>query len=373
MSIMTHSRGYDDYSDDEDYDGYVKPLSRRDRERIYKSETDIGKNLKAVSTQTLRETATQTGPNETVDVKTKIVMKKKRRSRSVSTSGTQTKKHRNGRTKSSSESSDTDVKRNVRKKPSKGLKTLHSDSELKTKTKRSKSVDEIDHSGVKAKPKPKPRKSTGTDLDDVKKSASMENLVGPNPNMSVPQSEGFVPQGMYPGQYYPQMGYPMVPPPSYPGHPGFAPQAQPMPNQYPQPQQFGGIQPSKPAVNGRKKSNWEMLCDLTDSGYARDDVTETGSVASSVFTNNPQSLPGYGMPPGGQGYYPPPAGYQQQQYGYQPQMTAPVGQQKVAPAMPTGMPQEKTMTKQSSWDALKQVTVSLPDQQPGMRRNESIV
>ena len=369
MSIMTHTRGYDDYSDD-DYDGYVKPLSRRDKERIYKSETDIGKNLKAVSTQTLRETATQTGPNETVEVKTKIVMKKKRRSRSVSSLGTQTKKHRNGRTKSSSESSDTEVKRTVRKKPSKGLKTVHSDSELKTKTKRSKSVDEIDHAGVKSKPKPKPRKSTGTELDDVKKSASMENLVGPNPQMSVP------PQGMYPGQYYPQMGYPMVPPPSYPGHPGFAQQARPMPNQYPPPQQFSGVQPQQPAVNGRKKSNWEMLCDLTDSGYARDDVTETGSVASSVFTNNPHSLPGYGMPPAGQGYYPPPVGYQQQQqYGYQPQMTAPVGPPQGAASMTSGMPQQNTLTKQSSWDALKQVTVSSPQQQQeqGMRRNESMV
>ena len=367
MSIMRHSRGYDDYySDEDDYDGYEKPLSRRDRERIYKSETDIGKNLKAVSTQTLRETATQTGPNETVDVKTKVVMKKKHRSKSVSSSGTQTKKNRNGRTKSSSESSDTEVNRTQRRKPPKGLKTVHSDSELKTKTKRSKSVDEIANSGVKPKPKPKPRKSTGTDLDDVTKSASMENL-GPNPMMSVPQSEGFAPQAMYPGQYYPQMGYPMVPPPSYPGHPGCAPQGQPMQNPYPQPQTFGGMQPaapvpSKPTINGRKKSNWEMLCELTDSGYARDDVTETGSVASSVFTNNPQSLPGYGMPPGGLGYYPPPV-------GYQPQMVIPVGQQQMAPAMP----KEKTLNKQSSWDALKQVTVSSQKEQSGMRRNESIV
>lgn len=382
-SIMRHSRGYDYYSDD-DFDGYEKPLSRRDRERIYKSETDIGKHVKEISTQTLRETATQTGPNESVDVKTKIIVKKKRRSKSTSSSGTQTKKSKNGRKKSRASESDTEVKivenETGTKKPSKTSKTVDSDSEHRMKkTKRSKSVDEIAVKADKPKPKAKPRKSTSaaTHLDDtVQKSASMENLMGPNPKFSVPQSEGFVPQTMYPGQYYPQSGYPMVPPPGYPGHPGFPAQGQPMQNPYPQPG-YTGVPPTaaqQPIANGRKKSNWEMLCDLSDSGYQRDDVTETGSVASSVFTNNPHSVQGYGLPPTNQGFYPPPAGYQQQ-YNYQQQpqnytnqMAAPVPQQ-----------QGKPLNKQSSWDALKEVSASPKQNQQSVKptnvipRNESIV
>lgn len=384
-SIMRHSRGYDYYSDD-DYDGYEKPLSRRDRDRIYKSETDIGKHVKEISTQTLRETATQTGPNESVDVKTKIIVKKKHRSKSTSSSGTQTKRGKNGRKKSRGSDSDVEVKNKAdkyndetdTKKSSKNSKTVDSNSEQKLKKKkRSKSVDELDVKSSKPRPKPRPRKSTGADtiLDD-KKSASMENLMGLNPKLSVPQSDGFVPQTMYPGQYYPQMGYPMVPPPSYPGQPGFPAQGQPMQNSYPQ-TGYTSVPPpapQQPSVNGRKKSNWEMLCELTDSGIQRDDVTETGSVASSVFTNNPHSVQGYGLPPSNQGYYPPPMGYPQQ-YNYQQQPQNFTNQMGV----PVSQQQEKPLNTQSSWAALKEVSASPKQNQVTVKptnvmpRNESIV
>lgn len=388
ISVMRHSRGYDEYYSDDDFDGYEKPLSRRDRERIYKSETDIGKNLKEISTQTLRETATQTGLNETVEVKTKFVMKKKKRSKSLSSSGTQTKKSKHGRRKSRGSESDTELKNKSEKvdngkdtnKTSKSSKGVESDTEHKVKkTKRSKSVDELTAMAEKPKPKPKPRKSTGADthLDDkVQKSASMENLIGSNPKFSIPQSDGFAAQGMYPGQYYPQMGYPMVPPPGYPGQPGFPPQGQPIQNPYPQPGYVRLPPPAaqQPVINSRKKSNWEMLCDLTDSGYQRDDVTETGSVASSVFTNNPHSVQGYGLPPANQGFYAPPAGYPQQ-YNYQQQ---PQNFTNQTPAQVSQQP-EKPLNKQSSWDALRGVSASpKQNQEPvpatnGMRRNESVV
>ena len=405
MSIMRHSRGYDYYSDDDDFDGYEKPLSRRDRERIYKSETDIGKHMKESSTQTLRETATQTGPNESVDVKSRIILKKKRRSKSTSSSGTQTKKHKNGKsrgsesdtefkTKTKNADSDTEVKTKSKKsdtgdetKKSKGLRHIASDSNVKQKkTKRSKSVDEIEIKEEKPKPKPKPRKSTGADThldDNVKRSASVGNLVGESKPFSVPQSEGFVPQTMYPGQYYPQAGNPMPPPPGYPGYSGFAAQGQPI--QGPQVTNMGipssTMQPVN--VNGRKKSNWEMLCELTDSGYQRDDITETGSVASSVFTNNPNAVQGYGMQQVSQGFYPPPTGYQQQfNYQQQPQvynqMAASMPHQRSAPQMQSDIRQETALNKQSSWDALKEVTA--PSNQKGqiakqnaLSGNESIV
>lgn len=376
---IVSSRDYRDYySDEEDYDGYERPLSRRDRDRIYKSETDIGKNLKAVSTQTLRETATQTGPNETVDIKTKIVTKKKHRSKSMSSSGTQTKKSKNMKGLSSSES-DTEVKKTERKKPSKGLKTVHSDTELKVKTKRSKSVDEIDKASGRPKPKPKPRKSTGADThltESVQKSVSMDNLVGPNPILSVPQSGGVAPQAMYTGQYNPQTGYPLIPPPGYSGHPAYSGQFQNMQNY---PQTFTAMQPppmQQPTINERKKSNWEMLCEITDSGYQHDDVTETGSVASSVFTNNPQSLPGYGLPQASQGYYLP-AGNYQHQYGYQQQGPSMVPQQ--VSAVQPSVSREQILNKQSSWDALRQITTSQQQPQSSFQpsnnipRNESIV
>ncbi|XP_052780293.1 nucleolar protein dao-5-like [Mya arenaria] len=328
------------YSDsDEDFDGYEKPLSRKDRERLYRSENDLGRRPKEAGTQTLRETATQTGEGVAVVVQNKMLVKKKKPSKSVSSSGTQTVK------KSKSKSID-----NLAEE-----KGYHSDKEKKRKNKRSKSmnslenaVDETDSSEKKEKPKvrpkPRPRKSTSADtMLEEKKIASQENLAAdPNANPYYPGSEGFVPQQ----PYYPSQGYQGMPPPAgYPGQAGNFPgqagnypiqpgnfpgqQGVPMQGQYPQyPGQansgYPNFQPNQPqqqAHNGllsnvpaaqvpkqRNKSNWEMLCEITDSHRERDDITETGSVASSVFTNNPASLPNYGNPPTYQQFhnYPPP-------------------------------------------------------------------
>lgn len=299
MSVGRHSRGYDEefYSDDEDFDGYEKPLTRRDRDRMYRSENDLGRRVREIATQTLRETATQTGADESVTFENKRLVKKKRRSKSVSSSSTQTAAKREKKTKTKSTERLDEIGK-VR------------DKMAKTGTKRSKSVPDFIGSEElerpKIKPKPKPRKSTSADihLDDNAKSASKENLADTNRNPYYPQSEGFVPQ-----TYPPQQGYPIMVPPGYPGQHGMpagypypmqgAPQGYPgcpVPPQQQPPTQMTQPQPpqNQAAPRQPRKSNWEMLCEMTDADYAKDNMAETGSVASSVFTNNPTNVQGYG-------------------------------------------------------------------------------
>lgn len=390
MSVGRHSRGYDSYSDEEDFDGYEKPLSRRDRDRMYRSENDLGKRVREISTQTLRETATQTGQNESVVVQSKMVVKKKRRPRSVSTSGTQTVKKES---KAKSRSTD----RLNEKDPEKSGKA---------KTKRSKSSNALDsmesesEKPEKPKPKPKPRRSTSADthLQDQPDNSAVEkeNIQDTNKNPYYPQSEGFVPQ-QYPQGYImppvlpgyqgqpgiPMQHYPNYPinsvPQGYPGYPGAQPGVQPVPGA-----NMSAL-PKQTAPKQRNKSNWEMLCEMTDGQRVRDDVTETGSVASSVFTNNPSGVPNYGNPPGNPYYgnqqfynYPPPppgAGYPA------PPQQSHVTHKSVPDYENTEFGGLRVETngpgKQSSWDMLKTLT-----QQDSTRtqptavvknRNESVV
>lgn len=371
------SRGYRSYSDEEDFDGYEKPLSRRDRDRMYKSDNDLGKRVREISTQTLRETATQTGAGQAVIVQSPKVVKKRRKPRSVSTSGTQTIKKES---KSKSRSTER-------------LNEKDSDKPRRTKTKRSKSTNAIDamdsessdkSEKPKPKPKPKPRKSTSADThleDQTDNPGSQENTEEPTKNPYYPGSEG------YPVQGYPPQGYPMMPPvpPGYQGQPGIPMQQYPS---YPMngvTQGYPGFQAAQPAApqmvntstpkqnipRQRNKSNWEMLCEVTGQ-KPRDDITETGSVASSVFTNNPMS--DYGNPTGNpyysnQGFY----SYQSPPQGY------PVQHNSVPDYENTdfqGGASQPAPKKQSSWDTLKGLTEQdASTAYPGRRqdRNESVV
>ena len=360
MSINRRSRGYESYSDEEeDFDGYEKPLSRTDRSRMYRSENDLGKRVREISTQTLRETATQTGQDESVTIQSKVVVKKKRRPRSMSTSGTQTVK-KESKTKSRSTDKLNDSDKDTEKKK-------------RTKTKRSKSANALDALDTdsdksekpKPRPKPKPRKSTSADThleDQPDKSAKPEMVVDPNAQLYYPGSEGFAPQP------YPSQGYPMMPPgyqgqqgiplqqyPGYPmsnvppGYPGY-PQGQPMP-----PPMVNNSAPRQPMPKQRNRSNWEMLCEMTDGNRQRDDITETGSVASSVFTNNP----GYHdyVNPSGNAHFP-----NQKFNNYPPPPSYPMATQHAAPDYEnTEYPPRQSQPlsavgKQSSWDTLKGLT-----------------
>lgn len=385
MSINRRTRGYDSYSDEDDFDGYEKPLSRRDRDRMYKSDNDLGKRVRETSTQTLRETATQTGQNESVVVKSPLVVKKRRRPRSVSTAGTQTvKKESKAKTRS------TDRLNESMSEPEK---------KKRTKTKRSKSANALNaldstdsdkSEKPKPRPKPKPRKSTSADThleDQPEKSANQENEINAIKNPYYPGSEGFAPQP------YPPQGYQIMPPviPGYQGQPGMPTQQYPnhppshAPPSYPGyhntrpvvPQMVNNIDPRHQVPKQRNKSNWEMLCEMTDGQRPRDDVTETGSVASSVFTNNAVGYPDYGNPPGNPHYN------NQQFYNYPPQPTYPVPPHLSIPdyentefrangAAKTGL------GKQSSWDTLKVLTDPAAPRTQGTvevknSRSESIV
>ncbi|XP_060589999.1 serine/arginine repetitive matrix protein 1-like isoform X2 [Ruditapes philippinarum] len=398
ISIGRHTRGYDDefYSDESDFDGYEKPLSRRDRDRMYRSENDLGRRVKEIATQTLRETATQTGIEDSVIFESKRLVKKKRRSKSLSSSATQTaKKEKKKKTKSTEKLDEVGKEKG------------------KTGTKRSKSVPDMLHTEElekpKPKPKPRPRKSTSaaTNLDETVTSGSTENLADPK-NPYYPQSEGFAPH-----PYPPQPGYPMMAQPGYPMQPGVPAgyqypmqgvpqgyQGYPAPSQQQLPPQQ--MMPPRPPPNQAaprqpRKSNWEKLCEMTDGEYKRDDETETGSIASSVFTNNPASMQGNGPS------FQPPA-YNMHQF-YRPiqpvinQMQAPPPQTNSVDSYenavnggqpqdyenanfrPVNIPagrQDNAMRKQSSWDQLKTMTepakpAPTQAQQVKNNRTESVV
>lgn len=346
MSVQRHSRGYDSYSDyEEDTDGYEKPLSRQDRNRLYRSENDLGRrNGKEIATQTLRETATQTGTDQAVVMQPKQLVKKKRRAKSVSTAETQTMSKKKGKGRSKSVATELDSDEKSVKSEMVGNVNKPRKSTLK-KTKRSKSVDQLADAArtERPKPKPRPRKSTTADAHLEVKSKSASNLADMGMQPYYPQSDGFIyeeymgerptgappaypggavqgqgqyPTGQYPGYQNPpgmQQGYP---PYMHPNHP----LQEPPPVNY-------APQPSMPP-RARTKSNWELLLELTDGSKNPRDGFETGSVASSVFTNNPVV--------GNQNnYYPGPQYYQQpptQMYpGYGNQQAPPPGNQQALP------------------------------------------
>ena len=63
-----------------------------------------------------------------------------------------------------------------------------------------------------------------------------------------------------------------------------------------------GVKPAPPVAAKPRKSNWEMLCEMTDKQKDGETALETGSISSSVFTNN---VPTHQvMYPGGMSYHP---------------------------------------------------------------------
>jgi len=383
--------------------------------RMYRSENDLGKRSKEIATQTLRETATQTGDGVAVVVEAKRLVKRKKRSKSVSSAGTQTGKKEKGVTAKSksieqlavAKDSDSD-KEKVKKE--------------KRRTKRSKSMNSLENaaddtdasSKPKPKPKPKPRKSTSADnMLEEKTSTTQENQAPEaNSNPYYPGSEGFMPQQpYYPSQGYQgvqQTGVPSQPGnypaqmSNYPGQPGnYPPQSSYYAGQgnYPVAGPSGqflapGLQGHPPPamvhnapVQGvpkkRNKSNWDTLCELTDGQVSQDRDMETNSVASSVFTNNPASLPKYGNPSGNPYYgnqqfynYPPPPPVHPH-HGMLHSNSSPDYENAGARALDyenayTG-PHSGNLKTSSSWDALKAATNQNRGPSDPRNRTESVV
>ncbi|XP_062595030.1 serine/arginine repetitive matrix protein 1-like [Saccostrea cucullata] len=300
------SRGHSPADYDDDSDGYVQPISRHENDRMFKSLGDLNSNgrrsEKATrATQTLRETATQTGDDQSVVVHSKRVVPRKRRSKSLSATGTQTtnKKHRS-RSKSRGNDSDTgDELKNEKREKSKSRESLKESSEK-----------------PKPKPKPKPRKSQSAAASESeaptkaqrKKSKSQKEAPAAEDTVEAPQELTAAPPGVVVYPMGPQ-GQPYVVPYGLP--PGYTtlPLQQPPPGAVPsqpppyvvngQGSLFVGPPPpvdntvrqlppqtvSQAAAIPRKKSNWEMLCEMTDKQNSGE-ALETGSVTSSVFTNN---------------------------------------------------------------------------------------
>lgn len=300
IDYYRRSRGHSQVDYDDDYDdGYVEPISRRDNSRMFKSLGDLNssgrRGEKATrATQTLRETATQTGEDQSVVMHSKRVVQRKRRSKSLSATGTQTtnRKHRS-RSKSRADDSDTgDELKNNKREKSKSRESLKETSDK-----------------PKPKPKPKPRKSHSTAQSETeapvksqrKKSKSQgksekeeeaaQEMPAPPPGMVMypmgPQGQPYVvPYGLPPGY----TTLPHQPPP-----PGVVSAQGPYvvngqsaytvaPPQHGIPS-VGQLPPQTVPQAGPRKSNWDMLCELTDKQNSGE-ALETGSVASSVFTNN---------------------------------------------------------------------------------------
>ncbi|CAC5415872.1 unnamed protein product [Mytilus coruscus] len=322
-------RSHTDYDDEDDFGGYEKPISRNDRLRMSKSDHDLGRAMREISTQTLRETATQTGLEEPVTVHTKRTVKRRPRSRSMSAMGTQTQKKE---------------KTKKRTKSKQDLAATTDDELHETEVK----------PAVKPKPKPKPRKSLSTadhaaqsDNEGIKKkkmrrrsksdahiAKSLEDLTHESNDEAVPGPQ--VPQHIHSShtvpanlQSYGPPGAIVVPPPyttlphgaqptqfvTSQGQPVMV-QTQPVAMPYPGNPPRPVVPPQYPVahVPGKpRKSNWETLMEMTDKKKAGL-PTDTESVVSSVFTSNPP--PTY--QPGQPAFFPYQQGYSQPHIQQQP-------------------------------------------------------
>ena len=317
-----------DYDDEDDFDGYEKPLSRREREKLSRSLGELQKRTSERSTQTLRETATQTGQEVSVIMQPKRVVKKKKRSRSLSSSGTQTTKEIKKQKKEEAAAAETKgrnsppsganvekppIKPKPKPKPKPRKSTVETESIATTQA-------EDSEDGKKKKRKKKKSQSAISQFDGVAESDPSQNLppgAGVNPQQVPYPQPGYQGQGAYPGQV------PVTMQVQYPGQPqvvgqagphiatlpyntqisqGFVVQphvtqthrppvpAQGHPQGPPQSHQHGPPQgPPRPS-----QSNWDALCAITNTDYQKQQalMSETGSLTSSVFTSHLPSHPG---------------------------------------------------------------------------------
>ncbi|XP_041349872.1 serine/arginine repetitive matrix protein 2-like [Gigantopelta aegis] len=340
-SVSTYTQ--DDIDAYDDYVIHSRPMSKRDRyDRGFKSLGDLEYELREQSTQTLRETATQTGKGHAVVMNPKRVVNKKPLPKHMSSSSTQTAKKtrkdtetesrpRTPKPKSKSVDLDTEspIEQNVSAIPKKIKKSSSVSSTSKAdKPKRKKQITDAssevgDKPQPKLKPKPKPRKVTNVgssadelsdanskgSFDGVEEPNAYENVAMPPPGtvpyvgqhvpMTMPQmNPQYMGQPMYVPQYYGPGGVPMVaqypvglPPVAFdPNRPGpvpvMAPGGPPVTG-LPPPASVSQAPPSSQPSTQPSKSKWEMLCSLTDSAEPAHQTAETESVTGSVFSSTP--------------------------------------------------------------------------------------
>ena len=339
-----NSRDYRDYEDD-DSDGYVQPISRQEKARMFRSLGDLEHDRREKSTtatQTLRETATQTGKDQNVVMSKKRVVQRKRRSKSLSAAGTQTtKKEKSRKDGRGSESDGETMKKEKRRekaelakdvadgekpkpKPKPKPRPRKSQSTSANTTKDNVEPEKAEEKAGEKKRRKKKKKATGTESAAVNGAAQDVGGLeqGQYPPGGVPPyvmaaGQPYLPYGAPPQGFQPlpggQMGQPAfgmhpqafgIRPPAYPQH---VPHPQGSLSQMPHPQGSVSQMSQAASVPGQpKKSNWDLLCEMTDPNKQPDDVT---SMASSVFTNHlpanyggyPSMPYGYGQPsPGGQ-------------------------------------------------------------------------
>ena len=325
-SVSTYTR-----DDTDAYDDYVihsRPMSRRDKyDRGFKSLGDLEYEMREQSTQTLRETATQTGKGHVVVMNPKRVVNKNPLPRHVRSSSTQTNKKKRKDTetepKPKSKSVDLDTElpddQNISSTLKKKKPTSVSSTAKSVKPKRKQTTDASSEAGdkprPKPKPKPKPRRATTNDgsadeacdanskesFEAVEEPAAYENIAIPPPG-TIPYASQPVPMSM--SQMNPQyMGQPMFVPQYY--GPGGVPMGVPYPMGHPPVaydpnQQVPVVAPGAlpttgpptsvsqgPSAAQPPKSKWEMLCSLADSADGTQPAADTESVTGSVFSNTP--------------------------------------------------------------------------------------
>ncbi|OWF51429.1 hypothetical protein KP79_PYT11135 [Mizuhopecten yessoensis] len=324
MEIGRHSRSYSqDYDDDETDGGYERPISRYEKERVFRSMGELGRETKERSTQTLRETATQTGQEQSDIMQPKRVVKRKKRSKSMSAVATQTTKDLRKTEKAETEESREKSKPKPKPKP-KPRKSTNSVSTVaavdesddgkkkKKKKKRAKSREDLSHADKPNLPQgeqwlPAQQLSGQPYLQNMHPGVPQmvpDGYPGAAPGMPIqPYTAGY-PGGAVPYNVNPQTGYMMPPQPGQP----ILQQGQPIPQPgqpilqhgQPIPQPGQHVPPQSAHIPGKpRKSNWDVLCSLTDSDHQQKQaaMTETGSIASSVFTYNYPSNVGHpGIP-----------------------------------------------------------------------------
>ncbi|XP_046357690.2 serine/arginine repetitive matrix protein 1-like isoform X2 [Haliotis rufescens] len=387
-SVMSYTRDDIDAYSDDDFDN--RRVSRRESMRKgFRSLGDLEYESREISTQTLRETGSQTGKGKLVAPKKGTA--RKAAARKQSTSSTASKKPR------------------AKKSVSKDEEEKDEQSEPTTPKTRTKSS--ADKPKPQPKPKPAPRKAASAkpqpDLEAATQPASHHPETPAFTAASgMPYPGHMVPGGPmpYPGQphYIPPGGMPMMQP--YPG--AMMPGGQPvppvmyapvprMPTAAP-PQQPPQAPPGQPGKSS--KSSWDILCAITDH-EKNSDNTETGSVTGSVFSQQqpqqPNPYSGVQYPPGvvpyvQQGYAPPGnIAYMPQSYMQPPGAVSDYGSVVGSGQYPHSAgsslhssdsggqitfvpPPDKSLPRQASWEVLNDIAKS-ETSAPKSSKTESIV
>ncbi|KAK6175759.1 hypothetical protein SNE40_014152 [Patella caerulea] len=266
------------------YSDFVdRPMSRKGYNRASRSMGDIfDREMREKETQTLRETATQTCKGRvSIAQPKKYVRNQSMRKKSAS-----------GVTGNNAKDVALKAKQNETKTKDKEITAKSFETQDTVVDANLPFIDPPTSFKTKSKPKPVPRKSfkgaNQKDDTDSEKKNEVEKPVTSNPSSSMIQPQ-FIPPVLMQPYYHPSGSY--IPNGYFTIQPGDICHSA-LPAQSPTHINTVSQAPTFQHTSGKSKSNWDLLCSITDAEKQRvPPPSDTTSVTGSVFNNMISSQP----------------------------------------------------------------------------------